>query len=206
MPVFLGTKDATDPDDQPWLTGFRKLPVQGPVEVTETGLAGDGHADLTNHGGRDKAILAYAGQHYQAWKAELERSDIAFGLFGENLTVSQGTEEDVCIGDVFSIGDVKVQVSQPRQPCWKLGRYAKHAELPKRVVETGFCGWYLRVLQPGFIEAGMNHELVERTQPEWTILRAHLTKYAKKGDERFADKVILAQLPEISELWKDEIA
>ena len=205
MPVVLGDQDSNDPADKPWLSGFKKLAVDGAVEVSETGLTGDGHADLENHGGRDKAILCYSAEHYPGWEAELDRQDVAFGLFGENLTLSEGTERDVCIGDVFSIGDVEVQVSQPRQPCWKLGRYARHPELPKKVVRTGFSGWYLRVLKTGSIEAGMPFKLIERTQPDWSVRRAHRTMYAKKNDERFADRVELKNLSELSDSWKDEL-
>jgi MOSC domain-containing protein YiiM len=205
MPSWLDSDDSSDPSEKPWLSGFRKLPIQGAVEVSETGLAGDGQADLENHGGRDKAILCYCAEHYHAWEIELERESIAFGLFGENLTLAQGTERDVCIGDVFSIGDVKVQVSQPRQPCWKLGRFAGHSELPKKVVRTGFCGWYLRVLQTGIIESGMPFKLEERTQPDWSVRRAHRTMYAKKDDPQFAEKSELSALPELSDAWKNQL-
>jgi len=202
MPKTLGSEGS---EGQPWFSGFEKSPVLGPIVVSETGLAGDGQADLENHGGPDKAILCYSAEHYQAWELELERSNIVFGLFGENLTLSQGTEREVCIGDVFSIGDIKVQVSQPRQPCWKLGRYSGHPQLPKKVVQTGFCGWYLRVLKTGTIESGMPFELTERSQPDWTVRRAHRTMYAKKNDDRFRDKTELAHLPELSDAWKREL-
>jgi len=141
----------------------------------------------------------------RAWR-EIGRESLAFGLFGENLTINHGTEKEVCIGDVFSIGDVRMQVSQPRQPCWKLGRYARHSELPKKVVRTGFCGWYLRVLQTGIIESGMPFELAERPQPEWSVRRAHRTMYAKKDDPLFTDKSALKDLPELSDAWKHELA
>ena len=207
MPTTLGTEGSSDPAEQPWFSGFKKLPVSGLVEVTETGLVGDGQADLEHHGGHDKAILCYSAEHYQTWKVELDRDRIAFGFFGENLTISQGTEKEICIGDTFSIGDaVQVQVSQPRQPCWKLGRFAKHAQLPKKVVQTGFCGWYLRLVRAGSIEAGMPFELVDRPNPEWSVRRAHRVMYAKKADDCFAGKMRLAVLKELSESWKSELA
>lgn len=205
MPTTLGTEGSTDPSEQPWFSGFRKVPVSGQVDVSETGLSGDGQADLKHHGGRDKAILCYSAEHYQAWEIELDRESIAFGFFGENLTLAQGTEVEICVGDTFSIGSVRVQVSQPRQPCWKLGRFAKHPQLPKKVVQTGFCGWYLRVLETGSIETGMPFELVDRPRPDWSIRRAHRTMYAKKADDIFADKFLLAALPELSDSWKGEL-
>lgn len=206
LPTNLGAKDASGSLEQVWYSGFRKLPVSGLVEVSETGLSGDGHADLKNHGGRDKAILCYPAEHYRAWEIELDRERIENGFFAENLTISRGTEKEICVGDVFSIGeDVQMQVSQPRQPCWKLARFADHASLPKMVVETGFCGWYMRVLRTGAIESGMPFELVDRPHPEWSIRRAHRAVYAKKADENFADRMELAALPELSEFLKPEL-
>jgi len=205
MPTVLGTVGSDDPAEKAWLSGFRKLPVLGPVDVSKTGLAGDGQADLENHGGEDKAILCYVADHYQAWGTELGREKLEFGLFGENLTVDRLTEDQVCIGDTFSIGSVKVQVSQPRQPCWKLGRYARSPELPKKVIQTGFCGWYLRVLQTGVIESGMHFTLDDRPQPDWTVRRAHFTVYAKKHDQRYGDRQQLAALPELSMAWKRQL-
>ncbi len=205
MPQHFGTPGATEPDRRAWFSGFKKLPVDGSVEVTATGLVGDGQADLLNHGGLDKAILCYSAEHFQAWRCELNRTEVTGGMFGENFTLEHGTERDVCIGDSYSIGDVVVQVTQPRQPCWKLGRHWENSQLPKMVVQTGFCGWYLRVLSTGMVEPGMKFELIQRLQPEWSVRRAHRVKYAKREDAEFADKQELAQLPELSEAWKSEL-
>src|ERR1700680_3683799 len=121
-PKSYGFEEAVNTHDKPWTTGFFKTPIEGPVFVGTTNLAGDGQADLINHGGVDKAVLAYSADHYPKWRDELHIPDMPFGAFGENLTISGLTEESVCIGDIFRVGSVKFEVSQPRQPCWKLAR------------------------------------------------------------------------------------
>src|ERR1700722_16927674 len=120
MPRNYGFEDAADTHDKPWTTGFFKAPVDGPIFVGTTNLAGDGQADLKNHGGVDKAVLAYSADHYPRWRDELRLPGMPFGAFGENLTIAGLKEELVCIRDIFRVGTVTFEVSQPRQPCWKL--------------------------------------------------------------------------------------
>ncbi|HWH70544.1 MAG TPA: MOSC domain-containing protein, partial [Candidatus Sulfotelmatobacter sp.] len=120
-PVTLGQADAANPDDRSWTTGFFKASVTGPVYVGKTNLEGDGQADLKNHGGVDKAICAYSKDHWAYWETEFSLH-LANGAFGENFTIEGATERDVCIGDIYRCGGALLQVSQPRQPCWKLAR------------------------------------------------------------------------------------
>src|ERR1700722_5909574 len=98
-----GRHDAVDTHDLPWTTGFFKTPVSNPVYVSKTNLDGDGQADLINHGGVDKAILAYSADHYPKWREELHIPDMPFGAFGENLTMAGLNEDSVCIGDIFRV-------------------------------------------------------------------------------------------------------
>ncbi|MBA4062298.1 MAG: MOSC domain-containing protein [Isosphaera sp.] len=204
LPRFHGTPGAADPHDRPWSTGFFKEPVAGPVRVGFTNLAGDGQADLANHGGVDKAVLAYAAGHYPGWRDELGMPDLPFGAFGENLTLSGLTEADVCVGDRWRVGPVLFEVSQPRQPCWKLARRWRVKDLPARVVATGRCGWYLRVLEEGEVVAGLAAELVGRPNPDWTVARAHRVMYFGKFDA--AESGALAAVPELSLSWREELS
>lgn len=179
-----------------------KYPVQGPVWAGPENLDGDQQADRKHHGGADKAILAYSADHYPTWRQQLSL-DIPFGGFGENLTVEGLDEQSVCIGDIWQVSSVRLQVSQPRQPCWKLGRRWNNPLLPKQVVETGRGGWYLRVLQPGQLEAGMTVSLVQRSYPQWPISRANDAMYGRLGDR--AALVELAGIPELSASWRGDL-
>lgn len=197
LPKTYGDTDSDDPDQKSWTTGIFKHPIEGWAQVHHETIAGDGVADLTCHGGVDKAILAYSADHFESWQSELASIDqVTGGMFGENLTVSGLDETTVCIGDRFQINDVVLEVSQPRQPCWKLARRWGVKTLPKRVVQSGRCGWYLRVITPGQIKAGLPITLLSRTQPDWTIKRSHETMHAKNGDQQIRNQ--LADLPELA--------
>lgn len=204
LPKQLGNPHAMDPTDQAWMSGIDKAPVTGPVRVGRLNLEGDGQADLVHHGGPDKAVLAYSADHYGDWRGELEIAEFPHGAFGENLTVQGLVERDVCIGDIWRIGEVLLQVSQPRQPCWKLGRRWRIPDLPKRVLQTGRSGWYLRVLREGTIESGMEFALQERPYPQWTVLRTASLRYDKQFDPD--DVAALAGLQVLATSWRDEFA
>ena len=203
LPRWHGHPGADDPMDRPWESGFFKQAVDGPRWLGRTNLAGDGQADLVNHGGPDKAVLCYAASHYPAWRAELDRPDLPHGAFGENFTIEGLTEETVHLGDTYRLGDAIVQVSQPRQPCWKMGRRWQIVDLPKQVIANGRSGWYLRVLQAGELAAGTPIELVSRPRPTWTIARASKLLYHEP--DNVADMEDLANLPELSRAWREEL-
>ncbi len=188
--------------DRPWTTGFHKQPATGPVGVTELGLAGDGQADLVNHGGPDKAICVYPMEHYAGWREELGIT-LGHAAFGENFTSHGLVESGVCIGDVFQCGALTVQISQPRQPCWKLARRWRIKDLAARVDRTGRSGWYFRVLQAGSIEKGDVLTLVERGHPCWTIAEANQVMHHRKDDLSAA--AALARCPALSSSWKSSL-
>jgi len=203
VPKNYGSEEAADPHDQAWTTGFFKTKIEGPVFVSKTNLAGDGQADLRNHGGIDKAVLAYGADHYSIWREELQMPDMPAGAFGENLTIAGLCEKSVCIGDVFRIGTVTFEVSQPRQPCWKLARRWRMHELTGLVVRNGRSGWYLRVLEEGWIEAQMPVTLVERPNPAWTIARANEILHHHKTDLPLT--LELADVPRLAGSWVEEL-
>jgi MOSC domain-containing protein YiiM len=154
LAISVGLPRAVDYQGRPILTGIYKAPIAGLVAVTPLGLDGDGQADLKNHGGVDKALCVYTQENYRFWERELGLPELPFGQFGENLTVTQMPDEAVHIGDVFGIGEIVVQVTQPRVPCHKLGVRFGLPQLPARFLPSGRCGFYLRVLQAGRIRAG----------------------------------------------------
>jgi MOSC domain-containing protein YiiM len=184
--------------EQGWRSGIFKEPVSGPVRVGRQGLEGDGQADRVNHGGLDKAICTYAADHYDAWRHELGPlgPSFTFGAFGENFSVEGLTEDDVCIGDVWRIGPVEVQVSQPHQPCWKLARRWRIDDLAHRVVQDGRTGWYLRVFEEGFVAAGLAVERIARPFPRWTITQVNRLLHHDKNDLDSASE--LARVPALA--------
>jgi MOSC domain-containing protein YiiM len=119
------------------------------VALDTTNLAGDRQADLSVHGGPDKAVYAYPTEHYPTWRAEGFAVEV--GGLGENVALSGATERDVLLGDVWHWGDARLQVSQPRSPCYKLALHAGRKDIGPRMIETGRTGWYLRVLEPGTV-------------------------------------------------------
>jgi len=202
-PKNYGSEEAVDAHDKPWTTGFFKTPITGPVFVAVANLVGDGQADLKNHGGVDKAVLAYSADHYPKWRDELSLPDMPHGAFGENLTIAGLSEESVCIGDIFRIGPVTFEVSQPRQPCWKLARRWRMHELVRLVVQNGRTGWYLRVLEEGCIEAGMPIEPVARPNPAWSIARANRILHHCRTDLPLT--LELAAVPALANSWVEEL-
>lgn len=154
-------------------SGFRKGLVDGRVAVGWLGLEGDAQADLTRHGGPDKAVYVYPNAHYARWRAELSEHAalLRAGGFGENLTVSGLDEDTTCIGDVFDVGSARLQVTQFRQPCFKLALYFGDKRLPQAMVRSGRSGWYARVLREGSVGPGDAVALVARPNPAWSVRR-----------------------------------
>jgi MOSC domain-containing protein YiiM len=195
-PRKLGSASGVEPWEKPWRSAFFKSPLSGPVHVGRTNVAGDHQADLRVHGGPDMAVLCYSADHYPTWREELGIPEMGPGGFGENFTIEGLDEWSVCIGDVYSVGDVIVQVSQPRGPCYKIGYRWRRADLLERVEHSGRHGWYMRVLQEGTVEAGMHVELLERPNADWTVRRAADTHRSKAHDSAAAELALVAEYAE----------
>lgn len=147
---------------EPVLTGINKEPATAPVEVRPLGLAGDGQADLSVHGGPFQALYAYPVEHYTHWEQHLSCPPLVHGSFGENLTLTGLLETDVCIGDIHRYGEVELQVTGPRIPCFKLGNRLNSPGILKPFLQSGYCGFYYRVIKEGALSAGQTIEIVER--------------------------------------------
>lgn len=201
--VLVGQPRRID-DDEPWDTAFFKTAAAGAVFLATGNLAGDRQADLTVHGGPDKAVCVYPSDHYVAWRTELSMEACGSGWFGENFTVDGQTEQTVAIGDIYRVGAALVQVSQPRSPCWKLGRRWHRPDLPKLVVRSSRSGWYLRVLEEGAISAGEPLMLVERQSIPWTIAQVNAAAYARGSEARQLQGVrhALAQCSALASSWR----
>ncbi len=139
-------------------TGIFKEPVRGRVMLRRLNLDGDAQSDLINHGGIYKAVYAYSAEDYGFWQRELRRDRFTFGQFGENFTVREMLEDEIHIGDIFRVGSAKVEVTQPRVPCYKLGIKMELAGFPKMFLASGRVGFMLRVLEEGEVGAGDSFE------------------------------------------------
>ena len=148
MPAELATRDGVV------MSGIVKRPVGGPVRVGRTNLEGDGQADLSVHGGPDKAVYAYPGEHYAGWAADLGRDDLTPGFFGENLTIEGLLEHEVRVGDRLRAGTALFEVSQPRLPCFKMAARSGEPAIARPMLRNGRTGWYLRVVEEGVVAAG----------------------------------------------------
>lgn len=155
------------------ISAIDKRAVIGPVRVHSLGLEGDEQADHRVHGGEDKAVHCYAWRHYGDWLAELPGCALlaAPGAFGENLCVDNLDEHGVCIGDRWRVGSAVLEVTQGRQPCFKLNLRFGVPDMAVRVQQSQRAGWYLRVSQPGEVQAGNRFELLDRPYPTFSVAR-----------------------------------
>lgn len=180
-------------------TAIYKTPIIGPVHVTALNIAGDEQANLEFHGGVDKAINVYSYDRYPYWEQELGKK-LELSSFGENLTVKGMREEDVCIGDIYAIGDILVQVSEGRVPCGKLSMRMDEETMVSRVRETGYSGYYFRVLREGTIGgADATIRLVERHPKGITVAQANHIRYHDNENKEALQ--MLLDLQELSSPW-----
>ena len=163
----------------PVSTGILKKPVAGRIMLHRNNLDGDRQADLTVHGGWDKAVYVYPSEHYAYWRQQLPGIDLPYGSFGENFTTEGLIEDSVHLGDRFRIGGAVVEVTQPRMPCYKLGIRFKRADMPKRFHTSGRCGFYLAVLQAGEVGAGDSFERIRRNDGEVSVIECYRQAFAR---------------------------
>ena len=177
LAVCVGLPAEVEHEGKTVLTGIFKKPAAGRVMLRRHNLDGDRQADLENHGGENKAAYAYESENYPFWQEQLGRDDFTWGQFGENFTVEGMTEDTVEIGDVYRIGTAAVQVTQPRLPCFKLGIRLGDPAFPKRFLEAGWLGFYLRVVEEGEVGAGDEISLVESWENSLSVRRVWALAY-----------------------------
>ncbi|HEX8091555.1 MAG TPA: MOSC domain-containing protein [Blastocatellia bacterium] len=200
LPQVWATSDVTGSGPVTWTTAFLKQPATGLVWVGKTNIDGD-QAGAKTHGGPEKVVCVYPWEHYSYWQREMDLPALTYGAFAENFTVRGQLEYQACIGDTFRIGEVDLQISQPRPPCWRLARWWQRKDFAARMEETGRTGWYCRVMKEGYVEAGMGVETIERPYPEWTISLANHLLYGSKSD---LDRMeALASCGLLSDSWRE---
>jgi MOSC domain-containing protein YiiM len=178
--LFIGSLQPLPPEGQQ--TGIFKTAVSGPLAVTLDGLCGDRQGDRRVHGGPEKALHYYPAEHYDVLAGLLPRLADQFvpGVLGENLSARGLTEAEACLGDIFVVGSCRVQLSQPRQPCWKINHRLGHQNLSRMIADGGLTGWYFRVLGEGQIRAGDSLTLEARPSPGLTLARLSAANLAHR--------------------------
>lgn len=178
-----------------------KAPVAGPVQVTALNLVGDRQADLTVHGGPNKAVYVYPSEHYDFWRRELPETDLPWGSFGENLTTEGLLEKQVNIGDRLCIGSVELVVSEPRLPCYKLGVKFNRDDMVKRFLTSRRTGFYCAVWREGVVQAGDAIHYISRDANRVSV--ADITRLYAFEKRDFTTMRRVVQLKALPESWRD---
>lgn len=199
--VQIGRVAPLGPDRVP--SGFVKARLDGAVRLLELGIIGDEQADLSVHGGPDKAVYAYALSNYDLWRADFPEHAATFapGSVGENLAIDGVAEADLCVGDVHAIGGALLQACQPRQPCFKFALRFGDPRLPAAMTINGRSGWYYRVLREGVIKAGADIILHERPNPDFPFARLVQIISRKKASPE--EILRLARMDGLAAQWRD---
>lgn len=183
-------------------SGFVKHNVEGSISVGPLGLQGDHQADLSVHGGLEKAVYGYGVSNYDLWRSEFPQHGAKFvpGGLGENLAIEGQNEESVFIGDIISIGSAILQVCQPRQPCFKFALRFEDNRMPGAMMKNGRSGWYYRVLQPGTLTPGDPIHLNERPNPTWPMSRFVALITSNRFTEAEAEEI--AEMSGLASDWR----
>ncbi len=200
-PHHYGTEGTANVLERPYNSSFVRTPDMQSRWLYITHLEGNEQADKKNHGTLNQAVLLYAASHYPVWQAELGKRQIGPGGFGENFTVTGLSEETACIGDIYALGEARIQVTGPRYPCTKIEKRWCMAGLTNRVAATGRTGWYCRVLQKGEVQPDMPIALIERPYPQWTVALVNDFGHNRNADIELARE--LAACPLLPEFWQE---
>ena len=188
----------------PVTTAIFKEPVRGRILLRTLNLEGDRQADLSVHGGADKAVYVYPAEHYDYWRSELPGRDLPWGSFGENFTTTGILEDAVHIGDRFCIGSAEVVVTQPRLPCYKLGIKFGQADMVKRFSNSRRTGFYVAVRKDGEVGAGDAIQLLGRDERQITV--ADVTRLYLRDDEDREKMRRALQVEALPEGWRTYFA
>src|ERR1700741_4038651 len=181
-------------------TGFWKPPVEGPVMVRRLNIDGDGQGDLAGHGGEQRAVMVYQTESYDFWKTYLNREDLEPGHFGENFTVTGLSDDDVCIGDRYQIGDAEFEVTQPRVTCFRVGLRLNEPEMPNLLVSQHRPGFYFRVITEGRVRAGDDIVRTRRGRHELSVAEVDALLYLPDRDIGQLRKIV--DVPALSPGWQ----
>ena len=186
---------------EPVSTGIFKEPVAGRLMMRTLNLDGDRQADLSVHGGPEKAVYVYPSEHYAFWKQELPEMELPWGMFGENFTTEGLFETEVHIGDKFRVGSAEVMVTQPRMPCYKLGIRFNRTDIIKRFLKSERSGFYLSVLKEGEVGTGDEFELIEKNESGVRVVDVTRLYSSDKGNVALMRRAIATEA--LPESWRE---
>ena len=200
LSIHAGKVAPLGPDGVP--SAFVKHRINGSAKITPLGLADDQQADLSVHGGLEKAVYGYSFDNYADWRIEYPNHAgvLIPGGFGENLCIEALREADICVGDVHRIGTSRLQVCQPRQPCFKLALRFSDKMMPKAMIKSGRAGWYYRVLEAGELTAGDTVHVEDRPNPDFSFAR--LVELISHGKATNAELERMQDMPGLASDWR----
>jgi len=199
--VYVGRPKPIGSDGK--LSSMAKQSIEPPWHLSATGFQGDQQADLVRHGGIEKAVHQYPREHYLAWIRDIPELANRFSIppaFGENLSIIGMNEDCVCIGDIYKLGSTLLQVSQGRQPCWKLNEWFRLPDMARKVQDTGRTGWYFRVLEPGTVYPDDMFQLVEQRHEEWPIKRLAKVIFGRSLNQK--ELMEMADISSLADSWR----
>ena len=199
--VNVGQPREVDWKGQKVVTGIFKEPVAGRIAVRRHNLAGDRQADLTVHGGPDKAVYAYPAEHYPFWREQFPEMELPWAMFGENLTVSGVLEDVVHIGDRFQVGTAQLVVTQPRLPCYKLGLKFGRDDMLRRFLQSGLTGFYFSVFKEGDVAAGDPINLLDRDEHQVKVSDITRLYHRDKRNLSLLQRVV--EVEALPEGWRE---
>jgi MOSC domain-containing protein YiiM len=200
--VQVGTPRTVLRGQEEVATGIFKSPVEKRIRLRELNLEGDRQADLSVHGGRDKAVYVYPSEHYPYWKKELPGVALPWGAFGENFTTAGLLEDGVCLGDRFRIGTAEVVVTQPRIPCFKLNLKFQRDDLSRRFLASRRTGFYLRVLQEGEVGPGDEIAWTQHDENRVSISDALRIYLQEPGSNELLERAL--RVEHLSTAWRED--
>ncbi|WP_198029813.1 MOSC domain-containing protein [Bacillus sp. J33] len=187
--------------NQQTISGISKEKVENAL-LTKEGFIGDGVANTDFHGGPERAVCLYPYEHYEMWGKEFKKV-FSPPAFGENICVSNMLEKDVFIGDIFSLGDAAIQITQGRIPCSTISKYNGEDLLLSRIVETGYTGYFFRVLKEGKVASNSLMKLEERKQEKVTVLQANFTLFHDRKNRKAVEDLL--EIQELAAVWKEKL-
>ena len=188
LSVNVGLPRLLSSQGQTFKTGIFKKPVPGRVMLRWTNLDGDRQADLSVHGGPNKAVYAYPSEHYGFWKEKLPGHDFTWGALGENFTTTGMLETEVSVGDRYRVGSAVVKVTTPRLPCFKLAAKFQPDDIIGDFISSGFCGFYFSVVEEGEVAAGDEFHFLGGETPTITVLEAYRLHLPASHDEKLLER------------------